>query len=76
HVWGEYAGGELVRDELPDVRGEPGIGVRTVEPAPAWYTGPGVYASEEDGGWTRLTSDPALTLDDVLQVYDPPPATR
>jgi hypothetical protein len=71
--WVEYQAGSLAVYELPVYRGEAGIW-RTVKiAAPQWYTGPALYVVREDGSWDRLTTGDTLTLDDVLQTYDPAP---
>ncbi len=72
--WVEYADGTLAMFELPQYRGQEGSWQRVARSEPAWYTGPALYAVDADGAWTRLTDDSNLTLDDVIQLYDPPPA--
>jgi len=40
----------------------------------AWYDGPGVYRLSGGSAWSRDENAREVTLDDWLQVYDPPPA--
>lgn len=72
--WVEYRDGELAAFALPTYRGEAGTWHTLTTARPAWYTGPALYEVNADGSWERLTDDPNLTLDDVLQLHDPPPA--
>ena len=74
--WAEYADGTLAIFELPRYRGAAGAWLTAATPQPEWYTGPALYEVKEDGTWTRLTSDANLTLDDIIQLYDPPPAVE
>ncbi len=71
--WVEYADGALAVFELPAQRGQEGVWHRFEAAEPAWYTGPAVYEVSEDGGWVRLSTQADLTLDEVLQLHDPPP---
>lgn len=71
--WAEYTDGQLVVFALPEYRGEQGTWSRLSTPEPGWYSGPALYEVGTDGTWTRLTTDTTLTLDDVMQTYDPAP---
>jgi len=71
--WVEYGDGELAVFELPEYRGEEGTWHLLATEQPSWYTGPALYEVGEDGSWVRLTTDPGLTLDDIIQLYDPAP---
>ena len=71
--WVEYQAGQLAVFELPPYRGDEGVWNRLTIGQPDWYTGPALYEVNADGSWSRLTTDETLTLDDVLQTYDPPP---
>lgn len=73
--WAEHADGELSLYRLPDERGEAGIWFVVPTDEPEWYSGPAVYALDEEGNWTRETDGDDLTLDEVIQLYDiaPPP---
>ncbi len=72
--WVEYADQTLSVFELPEYRGEEGVWHTFEIAVPDWYTGPALYEVNDDGSWQRLTDDPDLTLDEVLMLYDPPPA--
>lgn len=72
--WVEHRAGELAAYALPATRGESGHWLTLETEVPAWYTGPALYEVADDGTWKRLTDDTALTLDDVLQTYDPRPS--
>jgi hypothetical protein len=71
--WAEYRDGELTLFELPRYRGEQGAWHTLGPDLPEWYGGPGLYLLSEDGSWSRLTTDRTLTLDEVIQLHDPPP---
>jgi hypothetical protein len=71
--WVEYQDGALAVFELPTYRGESGVWYTLEIAEPAWYTGPALYEVREDGSWVPLTTGGAMTLDDVLQTYDPAP---
>lgn len=70
--WVEYRAGALEAYVLPEFRDDEGLWLTLDTEVPDWYTGPALYELSDDGTWARLT-DGDLTLDDVLQVYDPPP---
>lgn len=72
--WVEYSDSALVVYELPATRDEVGAWHTFEMAQPDWYTGPALYEVHEDGSWDRLTTDETLTLDDVLQTYDPAPS--
>lgn len=71
--WVEYRDGQLMAFELPEFRGETGTWHSLPAAQPDWYTGPALYDVNADGTWIRLGDAGELTLDDVLQTYDPPP---
>ncbi len=71
--WVEYQDGQLSAYELPQYRGEPGTWRTLAVDRPDWYTGPALYEVNQNGSWLRLTVDDNLTLDDVMQLHDPPP---
>lgn len=71
--WVEYDGGQLAVFELPAYRGDEGVWTRLTIAQPNWYTGPALYQVNADGSWMRVMAYEALTLDDVLLTYDPPP---
>jgi hypothetical protein len=71
--WVEYANGQLTAYELPEQRTDAGKWYAMPTDVPQWYTGPALYSVNPDGTWTRITTDPNLTLDDILVVYDPKP---
>ena len=71
--WVEYQAGQLAVFELPRYRGDVGVWHQLAMDQPDWYTGPALYDVNSDGSWSRLATSDALTLDDVLQTYDPPP---
>ena len=58
---------------LPEYRNEGGTWYTFEQLAPGWFAGPGLYEMQPDGTWLRLTTDNDLTLDEVLQLHDPPP---
>lgn len=70
--WVEFDDGALQAYVLPQYRGEDGRWLTLDTAAPDWYSGPALYELHEDTTWTRLTEGD-LTLDEVLQTYDPPP---
>jgi hypothetical protein len=72
--WVEYADGQLAAYELPEQRTDGGKWYAISTDVPQWYTGPALYGVNPDGTWARITSDPNLTLDDILVVYDPKPS--
>jgi hypothetical protein len=39
-----------------------------------WYTGPGFYVLSDDYVWSRDEDTEGMTLDDAIQLHDPPPA--
>lgn len=41
----------------------------------AWFTGPGFYRLSEEYIWSRDEGAERLTLDEVIQLHDPAPAT-
>ena len=70
--WVEYGDGALQAFVLPEYRGEEGRWLTLDTATTGWYSGPALYELHDDATWTRLTEGD-LTLDDVLQTYDPPP---
>jgi len=71
--WVEYESGQLRLFELPEHRGEAGLWYNLPADPPEWFVGPGLYEIEPGGTGTPLLTDPSLTLDEVMQVYDPRP---
>jgi hypothetical protein len=71
--WVEYQAGQLAVFELPLYRGDEGVWNRLTIAQPNWYTGPALYQVNADGSWSRVMAYETLTLDDVLQTYDPLP---
>ncbi len=72
--WVEYQDGTLVTYELPADRGAEGTWLSAAMAMPEWYTGPALYEVSADGTWLRLEDGADLTLDEVMQLYDPRPA--
>ena len=71
--WIEHTDAELAIYRLPEYRGDPGEWLTIKIEPPAEYTGPALYEIDTDGSWTRLTDGDDLTLDEVLQLWDPGP---
>jgi len=71
--WVEGTGDVLNAYRLPEQRGDAGQWLAIEGTAPAWYTGPAVYRLADDAAWSRETQGDDLTLDDVLQLWDPSP---
>jgi hypothetical protein len=71
--WVEYQAGQLAVFELPAYRGDEGVWTRLTIGQPDWYTGAALYQVNADSSWSRVMAYKTLTLDDVLQTYDPPP---
>lgn len=59
--------------DLPAVRGASGRWVAILSDG-EWYSGAGVYVHDERGRWCVDAASAGLTLDDLLQTHDPPPA--
>lgn len=62
--------GVLSAYRLPDVRGE-AVSRYQVAGSASWFIGSGLYELDESGGWSRVSSDEELTLDEVLMLHDP-----
>jgi hypothetical protein len=72
--WVEHDDGELVLFELPAERSAEGTWFTFETDPPEWYAGPALYELHDDGTWSRLSGDQTLTLDEIIQLYDPRPA--
>jgi hypothetical protein len=59
--------------DLAVVRGAEGRWV-ALDDDGMWFTGPGFYELSEDHVWSRDEDTEGLTLDEVIQLHDPPPA--
>lgn len=68
----EQQEGKLEYYELPDVRGADGRWIE-LDDEGVWFTVPGFYRLSEDYVWSRDASAEGLTLDDFIQLHDPPP---
>lgn len=64
--------GKLCYYQLPPWRGDESGWVALNDDGP-WYQGPGFYELSEDYGWSWDEARENLTLDEFLQLYDPPP---
>ncbi|MFQ5806658.1 MAG: hypothetical protein ACE5I3_09430 [Phycisphaerae bacterium] len=65
--------GKLYYYQLAAVRGAAGRWIELHEGG-AWYVGPGFYRLSDDRVWSRDDNAEGLTLDDIIQLHDPPPA--
>lgn len=64
--------GELFYLQFPEVRGERHQWIELYGEG-EWYTGEGFYQLSEDYVWSRDQEIGDLTIDDLIQLYDPPP---
>jgi len=64
--------GHLYYYELPAFRGAAGRWVE-LEDGGTWFAGPGWYRFSDDYVWSPDESAADLTLDDLIQLHDPPP---
>jgi hypothetical protein len=71
--WVEYQSGSLKAYAMPRYAGDAGAWYELPAARPTWYTGAALYEVADDGSWSRLTNDTALSLDDLIQVWDAPP---
>lgn len=72
-IWVEPADeGGFRMAALPAERRAP-VEISIVPAAPSWYAGPGVYVLSS-GGYALELDGAGLTLDDVLNVWDPAPS--
>lgn len=69
----ERHAGQLYYYQLAEVRGENDQWV-ALSADGAWYAGPGFYRLSEELTWSADESAEGLTLDDFIQLHDPPPA--
>jgi hypothetical protein len=69
----EQCGEQLCYYELPAVRGTEGRWVALPDDGP-WFTGSGFDELSEDHVWSRDEDAEGMTLDEVIQLHDPPPA--
>jgi hypothetical protein len=72
--WVEQDGDTLAYFALPATRGDSGQWVAIAGADTSWYTDPGWYAWSPESGWAKDDALASLTLDDVVQTYDPQPA--
>ncbi|MBU0640288.1 MAG: hypothetical protein KKB50_15585 [Planctomycetes bacterium] len=72
--WLDQQDGELFYFEFPPQRGTGGRWMLLDETVGDWFTGPGFYELSEDLSWSRDPDWDGVTLDEVMQLYDPPPA--
>lgn len=66
------SGGTLWYLSLAEFRGEPHRWLPLPEGG-EWYTAPGFYRLSADGVWSADEESADLTLDELLQLHDPPP---
>jgi hypothetical protein len=72
--WVEFQDGHLLAYDLPSHPVDPLFSYTMSDTPPDWYIGPGLYHLDPDALWTLVWSDPGLTLDSVLTLYDERPA--
>lgn len=72
--WVEMRNGQLHYFELPEERNVSGRWIALGDDLTDWFDGPAFYLYSAEKGWSRDPDAEGITLDDVLQLYDPPPA--
>lgn len=70
--WVQEFGGRLSYFEFPS-RGNTGRWRLVGDPDTSWYQGPGAYEFTIETGWKYDESTGSISLDDMLQTYDPIP---
>jgi hypothetical protein len=71
--WITEDAGQLYYFQFPQDRDEQGQWIPLDDQAD-WFEGPGFYRLDEDLTWSPDVEFEGMTLDELLQVYDPPPA--
>jgi hypothetical protein len=71
--WVEQQAEKLVALELPAQRGDETRWTAVDEAAASWFDGPALYALSDEFQWSRDPTADGFTLDDVIQLHDPPP---
>jgi hypothetical protein len=72
--WVEQNAAGLVYFEPPAQRNTPGRWTALLEEEALWFSGPAFYTRDPVDQWSRAHELDGLTLDDLMQVYDAPPA--
>jgi hypothetical protein len=68
----EQREGGLFYYQLAEMRGAEGRWVELYDNG-AWFAGPGFYRLSEERVWAPDENAAGLTLDDIIQLHDPPP---
>jgi hypothetical protein len=71
--WVTVQDGQLYYFEPAQERGDQGEWLALHEDG-EWYVGPGFYRLADDLTWSRDGELEGVTLDEALQLHDPPPA--